>query len=155
MSKSELKHWIVKQEPESYPWSQFVEEGGTAWTGVRNFQARNFLRAMSVGDLVAYYHSGDEKQVVGVAHVTAGAVPDPTAEEGDWSSVDLAPIAPVPRPVTLAEIKADPTLREMLLARHSRLSVSPVTPEQWDRLMELAGGFDAEKALKAARRKSR
>src|SRR5690606_4949780 len=84
---SKTQYWLVKQEPEDYPWAQFEKDRGAAWTGVRNFQARNHLRAMRVGDLVAYYHSGKERQVVGIARVAAAAVPDPTAEEGDWSSV--------------------------------------------------------------------
>src|SRR5438093_392052 len=97
-------HWIVKQEPESYSWDTFVKEGRTAWTGVRNFQARNNLRGMKKGELVAYYHSGSEKQVVGLARVEREAYADPTAEEGDWSCVDLAPVKPLKKPVSLATI---------------------------------------------------
>ena len=85
-------YWLVKQEPESYAWDAFVKDGGTAWTGIRNFQARNHLRSMKEGDLVFYYHSGDAREIVGVAKVTKAAYPDPTAEEGDWSAVDLAPV---------------------------------------------------------------
>lgn len=131
-------YWIVKQEPESYSWDNFVEEGRTAWTGVRNFQARNNLRAMKKGDVVGYYHSGDEKQVVGLARVEREAYTDPTAEEGDWSCVDLAPVKPLKKPVTLATIKADRVLASMRLVKMSRLSVSPVTAEQFDRLLALA-----------------
>src|SRR5262245_35620704 len=127
--------WVVKQEPKSYSWTTFVREGGTAWTGVRNFQARNNLRAMSEGDPVFYYHSGDEKQIVGIARVAKQAYPDPTATEGDWSCVDLTPVKALNRPVTLVTIKGDALLKHMLLARNSRLSVSPVTPKEFQRLL--------------------
>ena len=115
-----------------------MKDGDTAWTGVRNFAARNNLRAMKSGDPVFFYHSGEEKSVVGLARVVKEFYPDPTADEGDWSCVDLAPDKPVARPVTLAQIKADKILKEMILARQSRLSVSPVTREQFVRLLELA-----------------
>ena len=131
-------YWIVKQEPESYSWNKFVEEGSTAWTGVRNFQARNNLRAMKKGDVVGYYHSGDEKQVVGLARVEREAYADPTADEGDWSCVDLAAVKPLKKPVTLATMKGDRVLASMRLVKMSRLSVSPVTAEQFDRLLALA-----------------
>jgi len=133
-----MQHWLVKQEPEDYPWSTLVRDGGTAWTGVRNFQARNYLRAMKKGDAVLYYHSGAEKAVVGLARVAREAYPDPTATEGDWSAVGLAPVKALAKQVSLAEIKADAVLRDMKLARQSRLSVSPVTPEQFNRLLERA-----------------
>ena len=130
--------WLVKSEPESYSWSAFAKDGKSAWTGVRNFAARIHLRAMKKGDRVFYYHSGEEKQVVGLARVAAEAYPDPTATEGDWSCVDLAAVKPLQQPVTLATIKADPVLKEMKLVRQSRLSVSPVTEAQFQRLLELA-----------------
>ncbi len=130
-------YWLVKQEPETYAWSTFVKDGGTAWTGVRNFLARNHLRAMQAGDLVLFYHSVSEKQVVGVAKVVKTAYSDPTASEGDWSAVDLAPVKPLRKPVTLEAIKADDALTELPLLRQSRLSVMPVTPTQFDRLLEL------------------
>ena len=132
------QYWLVKQEPSSYALEQFKQDGGTSWTGVRNFQARNHLRAMKSGDLVAYYHSGETKEVVGVAQVARQAYPDPTAEDGDWSCVDLVPVKAVTEPVSLAAIKADPVLRGMPLVRNSRLSVTPVTAEQWQRLLERA-----------------
>jgi predicted RNA-binding protein with PUA-like domain len=119
-------YWLVKQEPETYAWDEFVREKGTAWTGVRNFTARNNLRAMAKGDEVLYYHSGEEKAVVGVAEVRRAAYPDPTADEGDWVCVDLAPVKALARPVTLAEIKADPSLAGIALVRLSRLSVVPL-----------------------------
>jgi predicted RNA-binding protein with PUA-like domain len=130
--------WLVKQEPEAYSWEQFVKDGGTAWTGVRNFQARNNLRAMKKGDVVFYYHSQTGKAAVGVAKVAKDAYPDPSAEEGDWSAVDLKPHKALKRPVTLDQIKSDPVLKGMALIRNSRLSVTPVTEQQAERLLELA-----------------
>lgn len=129
--------WLVKQEPESYSWETFRKDGRTEWTGVRNFQARNNLRSMKKGDVVFYYHSGDDKQVVGIAKVAKEAYVDPTADEGDWSAVDLQPVKPFKQPVTLAQIKADSAMKEMALVRNSRLSVSPVTEKQAQRLLEL------------------
>lgn len=134
-----MNHWLVKQEPDSYAWETFVRDKQTAWTGVRNFLARNHLRAMKKGDLVCYYHSVTGKCVVGVAKVKREAYPDPTADEGDWSSVDLVPARTLAHPVTLEQIKGDPVLKEMLLVRQSRLSVLPLTLTQFDRLMELGG----------------
>ena len=131
-------YWLVKQEPETYSWRDFVREGKTAWTGVRNFQARNNLRAMKKGDLVLFYHTGDDKQVVGVARVVKEFYPDPNAKEGDWSAVDLAPVKPLKKPVNLSVIKADQTLRDLLLVRQSRLSVSSLTNAQFHRLLALA-----------------
>lgn len=131
------QYWCVKQEPDAYSWEQFVKDGGTAWTGVRNYQARNNLRAMKKGDVVFYYHSGTGKEVVGQAKVVKDSYADPTAKEGDWAAVDIAPTKPVKRAVTLAEMKADPVLKEMALVRNSRLSVTPVTGEQAARLCEL------------------
>ena len=133
-----MNHWIVKSEPESYSWNTFLKEGRTAWTGVRNFQARNNLRAMKKGDFTLFYHSGDEKQVVGLAKVIREAWPDPTAKEGDWSCVELAAVKAVGQPVTLATIKGDPLLKDVLLVRNSRLSVTPLTAPQFVRLLALA-----------------
>jgi len=133
-----MNYWIVKSEPEAYSWSQLVKDGVTAWTGVRNFAARNHLRAMKSGDHVFFYHRGAEKSVVGLAQVVKEAYPDPTATEGDWSCVDLAPEKALAKPVTLAEIKSDKILKEMVLAKQSRLSVSPVMQEQFERLLQLA-----------------
>ncbi len=138
-SKSARRHWLVKQEPAAYPWSQFVADGGTAWTGVRNYQARVNLRAMRVGDPVLYYHSVSEKAVVGIAEVAREAYPDPTAPAGeDWSCVDLRPVCALPDPVTLDRIKSDPALREIVLLRNSRLSVQPLTPPEFARIIEIA-----------------
>jgi len=133
-----MNYWLVKSEPETYSWSQFVKDGKTAWTGVRNFAARLNLRAMKSGDRVFFYHSGEEKFVVGVARVVKGFYPDTTADEGDWSCVDLTAEKALARPISLAEIKADKILKEMVLSKQSRLSVSPVTREQFERLLKLA-----------------
>ena len=115
-----------------------VKEGRTAWTGVRNFQARNNLRTMKSGDLVFFYHSVSEKQIVGIASVEREFYPDPTASEGDWSCIDLAPVKALKKPVPLDAIKADKILKSIPLVRQSRLSVSPLTKEQFDRVLALA-----------------
>ena len=132
-----MNSWLVKQEPGDYAWSDLVRDGGTAWTGVRNFQARNHLRAMRKGDEVLFYHSGSGKAIVGVARVAKAAYPDATADEGDWCCVDLAPVRALKRPIPLAEIKADAVLRGMALVKQSRLSVMPVTAKQFERVMQL------------------
>ncbi len=132
-------YWLVKSEPEAYSWTTFVKDGKAAWTGVRNFQARNNLRAMKKGDAVAFYHSVTDKQVVGLAKVDKEAYPDATAKEGDWFCVDLIPARPLKQPVTLATIKADKTLSDMPLLKQSRLSVTPLTAAQFERLLELGG----------------
>jgi predicted RNA-binding protein with PUA-like domain len=130
-------YWLVKQEPETYSWSTFAQEGKTVWTGVRNYQARNNLRAMSKGDPVLFYHSGEGKEVVGIARVAREAYPDPTAEEGDWSGVDLVPVSALKQPVTLGVIKGDKSLKEIPLIRNSRLSVMPLTEGQFNRILAL------------------
>ena len=130
--------WLVKSEPDAYSWSTFTKDGRTAWTGVRNFQARINLRAMKRGDLVFFYHSVTEKQLVGLARVEREAYADPTAEEGDWSCVDLVPVKPLKNPVTLAVIKADKLLASMPLVKQSRLSVTPLTAAQFTHLLTLA-----------------
>jgi predicted RNA-binding protein with PUA-like domain len=132
-----MNYWLVKSEPAAYAWEKFVKEGGTAWTGVRNFTARLNLRAMRRGDLVCFYHSVTGKEVVGLAKVTQEAYPDATAKEGDWSCVDLAPVKPLAKPVPLEVIKADKLLAGIPLVRQSRLSVSPLTKEQFTRVLVL------------------
>ena len=134
-----MNHWLVKQEPEDFSWADFRKDGRTAWTGVRNYQARNNLRGMKKGDLVLFYHSGEEKQVVGIAKVEKEAYADPTASEGDWSSVDLAPLKDVPKPVALAVIKADKELKTMPLVKNSRLSVMPVSEKTFAKVKQLGG----------------
>jgi predicted RNA-binding protein with PUA-like domain len=132
-----VKHWLVKQEPEDYGWDEFVRDGRTAWTGVRNFQARNNLRAMQAGDLVLFYHSGAEKRVVGVARVARDAYPDPTADDGDWVCVDLAPVQALKESVALAAIKADPVLSEMKVLKQTRLSVVALAGREFTRILGL------------------
>ncbi|HEX7861220.1 MAG TPA: EVE domain-containing protein [Verrucomicrobiae bacterium] len=132
------QYWLVKQEPDSYAWAQFVKDGSTAWTGVRNFQARNNLRAMKQGDVVFYYHSNVGKEIVGVAKVIKEAYVDKTADEGDWSAVDIAPVKAAKKTVTLEQMKKDAVLKNMALVKNSRISVTPVTDEQARRVFELA-----------------
>lgn len=129
--------WLVKQEPSSYSWSDFLAEGETSWTGVRNFAARNNLRKMQKGDEVLFYHSGDEKGVVGIAKVTRTAYPDPTAKEGDWSTVNLAAVKPLVRTVTLREIKGNPRLKAIPLIRQSRLSVMPLAEPEFREIVRM------------------
>jgi predicted RNA-binding protein with PUA-like domain len=138
MSKRPAQYWMVKQEPTAYAWASFVADGHAAWTGVRNYQARNNLRAMRKGDRVLYYHSVVGKEVVGIAEVTAEAYPDPTAKEGDWVCVDLAPVKALARPVTLEEIKGSKGLADIPLVRHSRLSVMPLTAAHFAEIERLA-----------------
>lgn len=139
MAKSSPNHWLVKSEPSSYAWDDLVKDGRTAWTGVRNFAARLHLRAMRKGDHVLFYHSVVGKEVVGIAKVVAAAYPDPTAKEGEWVCVDLAPLEPLKRPVTLAEIKASKPLQNIGLLRQSRLSVMPLTAEEYQHLLKQGG----------------
>ncbi len=137
-----MNHWLVKSEPEAYSFAQFVRDKKTNWTGVRNFAARNFLRAMAKGDEVFFYHSMTDKAVVGLATVSGTAFPDPTVEpdeKGEWSCVELKAGRPLPQPVTLAQIKATPALGKMALLRQSRLSVSPVTAGEAAVLRRLGG----------------
>jgi predicted RNA-binding protein with PUA-like domain len=131
------RHFLVKSEPYKYAFEALVRDKKTRWDGVRNFEARNNLRAMAAGDLLLYYHSNEGKAVVGVAKVVRTAYPDPTAEEGDWSAVDVAPVAALKEPVPLDVIREDPKLAEMQLLRRSRLSVVPVTPAEFKRVLEL------------------
>jgi predicted RNA-binding protein with PUA-like domain len=133
------RYWLVKQEPAAYAWTEFVRDGGTAWTGVRNFQARNNLRAMKTGDFVLYYHSVSKPSVVGIAVVVREAYPDPTAADGDWCCVDLAPVKALPIPVALASIRHERSLAGLALVRQSRLSVMPVTPKEYEHILKLGG----------------
>ena len=133
-----MKHWLVKQEPAAYSWDDFVKDGKTAWTGVRNFQARNNLQAMRRGDRVLYYHSVTGRCVVGEAEVADEAYPDPTAQEDGWVCVDLVPLKPLERPVTLTEIKTDQRLEKIALLRQSRLSVMPLAADEYRGILALA-----------------
>jgi predicted RNA-binding protein with PUA-like domain len=131
--------WLVKSEPDSYSWSDLVKDRLTSWTGVRNFTARNNLRAMAKGDEVFFYHSVTEKAVVGICEVKRTAYPDKTAKEGDWSAVDLVPKRKLTSPVTLAEIRSNPRLKDISLLRLSRLSVQPLSKEQFAEIVKMAG----------------
>jgi len=130
-------YWLVKSEPDSYSWDDLVAEGKTSWTGVRNFTARNNLRNMHVGDEVLFYHSVTDKAVVGIAKVVRAAYPDPTAKEGDWSAVDLAPIRRLRNPVTLDQIKTKRSLKNISLVRQSRLSVHALAAAEFREIVRL------------------
>ena len=138
-----MKHWIVKSEPEAYSFAQFRKDKTTAWTGVRNFQARNFLREMARGDEVFFYHSVSDKAVVGTGTVIKTAYPDPTVEpgeKGEWACVDLKAGAALPQPVSLDVLKTHPKLKNILLVRQSRISVSPLSAAEAAELRKLGGG---------------
>jgi predicted RNA-binding protein with PUA-like domain len=138
-AKKESKgHWLVKQEPEDYSWDDLVRDGSTQWSGVRNFQARNNLRQMKLRDAVFFYHSGKEKCVVGIASVSKAAYPDPTADEDGWIAVDIEPLKKLVKPVSLADIKANAKLSDLLLVRQSRLSVMPVGESDFDEIVRMA-----------------
>ena len=135
-----MAYWLIKSEPSAYSWDQLVKDKKTSWTGVRNFQAQINLKAMKVGDRAFFYHSGEGKEVVGIAEVVKTAYPDTTDKEGKSVTVDFKAVEPVKKKVTLAEIKADAKFKEMKLVRQSRLSVSPVSDEHWKLLLKMAGG---------------
>ena len=130
-------HWLVKSEPFKYSWQQFTADKKAVWDGVRNFEARNNLRAMKKGDLVLFYHSSEGKEVVGIASVAKEAYADPTATEGDWSAVELKPKKALSEPVTLAQVKADKKLADFALVRKGRISVVSATPAEFARVLEL------------------
>lgn len=134
-----MNYWLIKSEPFKYSWDQLVKDKQTCWDGVRNYAARNNLRAMKKGDLAFYYHSNEGTEIVGIAKVAREAYQDPTTTEEAWISVDFKPHKKLKKPVTLAQIKADSRLSQMALVRLGRLSVQPVTEEEWKVVMELAG----------------
>ena len=136
-----MAYWLLKTEPDSYSWDDQVKKGakGDAWTGVRNFRARTHLTAMKKGDLAFFYHTGDEKQVVGIVEVIREAYPDPTDKDGVFKAVDIKAVKPLKQPVTLAAVKADKRLKDMVLARQPRLSVQPVTAEEWKIVCAMGG----------------
>ncbi|WP_299836649.1 EVE domain-containing protein [uncultured Jannaschia sp.] len=140
-----MRYWLFKSEPSVWSWDDQVARGdaGEEWDGVRNYQARNFMREMAVGDRGFFYHSQAARAVVGVVEVCATAHPDSTTEGDRWDCVDIRAVAPLSRPVTLADIKAEPALAEMALVKNSRLSVQPVTPEEWQRVCAM-GGIDPD-----------
>jgi predicted RNA-binding protein with PUA-like domain len=140
-----MAYWLLKSEPDEWSWDQQKAEGrnGAEWGGVRNFQARNNMRKMSKGDLGFFYHTGDEKRVVGIVKVVKEAHLESTDPTGQWECVDVAAVSALPRPVTLAEIKATPALKSMVLVRNSRLSVQPVSAAEWRKVCAMAGLADA------------
>ena len=137
--------WLVKQEPETYSWDDFVGDGRTDWTGVRNFQARNNLRQMKVGDRVLFYHSGTGKCVVGIAEVAKAAYSDPTADDPQWVAVDLKPLKPLNEPVPLAAIRYHANLGNLPLIRQSQLSVMPLTKEEFETIVTMSAGKKGKK----------
>ncbi len=132
-----LSHWLVKSDPDTYGWDELVKDGRTRWDGVRNPQARNNLQAMRAGDLALFYHSGEDKEIVGVVKVVKAAYPDPTTDDERWVVVDLATVAALREPVTLAEIKRDAALAQIALVRQGRLSVMPIEPRAFARILAL------------------
>jgi len=134
-----MNYWLIKSEPGAYSWSDLLRDGKTYWDGVRNYQARNNIRAMAPGDLALFYHSVKEKRVVGVARVCSDPYPDPTAEDDTWSVVDVEPAFGLKAPVSLAQIKTEPGLEKISLVRQSRLSVCPLTKPEFDRIVKLGG----------------
>jgi predicted RNA-binding protein with PUA-like domain len=135
MTKS---YWLVKSEPSTYSWQNLQRDKHTRWDGVRNFEARNNLRAMKQGDLVLYYHSGEGKEIVGIAKVVKEGYADPTASEGDWCAVDLAPVKSLARPVALAALKSDKALANLAVVRKPRISVVGISPAEFERILEMA-----------------
>ena len=140
-----MAYWLLKSEPDEWSWDQQKAEGrnGAEWGGVRNFQARNNMRAMTKGDLGFFYHTGDEKAVVGIVKVVKEAHPESTDPTGQWECVDVAAVSALPQPVTLAEIKAEPKLKSMVLVRNSRLSVQPVSAAEWRKVCAMGGLAEA------------
>lgn len=140
-------HWLVKSEPFKYSWDQLVDDGSTYWDGVRNYEARNNLQAMKVGDLALYYHSNEGKEVVGVARIVGEAYPDPTIDDPTWVVVDLAPVQRLEEPVTLADVKAEPALAEMFLVKRGRISVVPVTAAEFECVLAMGKTVFREDAV--------
>ncbi|WP_439137274.1 EVE domain-containing protein [Roseicyclus sp.] len=136
-----MRHWLFKSEPDTWSWDQQCAKGetGEEWSGVRNYQARNFMRDMALGDLGFFYHTQSEKALVGIVQVIATAHHDSTSDDPAWDCVDIKAMQALPRPVTLAEIKAQPALADMALVKSPRLSVQPVTAEQWAIICKMAG----------------
>lgn len=134
-----MQYWLIKSEPFKYSWEQFEKDKKTFWDGVRNYAARNNLKAMKKGDLVLFYHSNEGVEVVGIAKVVKEHYQDPTTEDPNWVVVDFSPVRKLKNPVPLSVIKADPRLAEMALVRLGRLSVQPVTEKEWKIIFELAG----------------
>ena len=136
-----MAYWLLKTEPDSFGWEHQVKKGakGEPWTGVRNFKARSNLKAMKTGDRAFFYHTGEEKQIVGIVEVIRESYPDPTDAKGIFRAVDVAAVKPFAKPVTLAAVKADPRFKDMALAKYPRLSVQPVTPQEWKAICAMGG----------------
>jgi predicted RNA-binding protein with PUA-like domain len=134
-----MQYWLMKSEPDAYSWSKLVADGKGHWDGVRNHQAANNLKAMRKGDRAFFYHSNIGKEIVGVMEIVREHYPDRTDPDGKWVMVDVKPLFPVKQPVTLAQVKAEPKLKDLLLVRHSRLSVVPVAPAEWRIICAMAG----------------
>jgi len=134
-----MKYWLIKSEPNTWSWDQHFKKGVEPWDGVRNYQAANNMKAMKLGDQAFFYHSVNEKQIVGIVEVVKLYYPDHTDKTGKFGMVDFKAIKPVPNPVTLQDIKADPKLKDMVLVKNSRLSVQPVTAAQWRHICKMAG----------------
>lgn len=134
-----MAKWLMKSEPSAFSWEQLMVDRRAKWDGVRNHQAANNMKAMAIGDEAFFYHSNEGREIVGIMKITKRAYPDSTDPTGRFIMVDVAPVRPLPRPVTLQQIKADPVLKTMALVRQSRLSVCPVTEAEWERALELAG----------------
>lgn len=132
------RYWLMKSEPESYGWERLVEDGGTVWDGVRNHRAKLNLQAMKVGEQAFFYHSVTGKEIVGVVEITRAGMKDPKDETGTWAAVEIKPVRKLDRPVALAEIKAEPDLKDIELIRQSRLSVAEIRPEEWDKILSMA-----------------
>ena len=145
-AKSGPAYWLFKTEPETFSWATQKERGakGEPWDGVRNFVARNNMKAMRLGDRGFFYHSGKDKEIVGIVEVCALAHPDPKDDTGIWKCVDVRAVCDLPRPVTLAETKANPRLADMALVKFARLSVQPVTPEEWTEVCRMGGVSEAD-----------
>jgi len=135
-----MNYWLLKSEPETFSWETLVKEGQSMWDGVRNYQARNNIRAMKKGDIFFFYHSGKSPGIVGLAEVVNDHYPDPTAKEGDWSVVDVKPIRKLDRFISLDEIKKIPQLENMVLVKNTRLSVQPVSSEEYKYILKLVDG---------------
>jgi predicted RNA-binding protein with PUA-like domain len=134
-----MAYWLIKSEPFKYPWEQLVKDRKTFWDGVRNYAARNNLRSMKKGDLAFFYHSNEGTEIVGIAKIVKEAYQDPTTTEEAWVAVDVAPVRSLKKPVSLAQIKSEPSLSQMALIRLGRLSVQPVTEAEWKKVLEMAG----------------
>ena len=133
------RYWLIKSEPEAYSFDRLVKEGSTLWDGVRNYRARNNLQAMQVGDEAFFYHSVSEKQIVGIVRISKAGLEDPKDDTGTWAAVEIEPVRKFATPVTLAAIKAEPTLEEIELLRQSRLSVAEIRPDEWKIVRRMAG----------------